>query len=271
MTIGIDLGGTKIEVAKVNRDKIETTAEEATDKNNILPQIIRLVKKLAPYSRIGIGVPGQVREGMILLAPNLGIKNFPLKKELEAALKVPVTVVNDVQAGAVGEAAYGAAKGNKRVLVAELGTGIGGALLVEGQLLDGTAGEIGHMVIIQNGLPCPCGRKGCFEAYVGGWAIAQAGGLPSAKEVFETRQTETIQKAYHALLTGLANLINLYNPDKILLGGSVTKGFNQFYPDFFNRLQKDLQKEALHAAQDFILAPSTLSNVIGAAALTNSG
>lgn len=236
MTLGIDVGGTKVLAALVEGARVVRSLEEPTDKGGLLNQLIRLVRALGGTS-VGVGVAGQVKEGVVLFAPNLGLCDYPLQTLLEAELGIPVRVANDVQAGARGELLFGAAQEGRSLLV-QLGTGIGGALVERGRVLEGTAGEVGHMVIAQEGLPCHCGRRGCWEAYVGGWA----GRLD-----------------YPSLVTGLANLVNLFNPDRIILGGGRLKAYDQ------SHLQRDVEQEALPAARPFTLIASSLPNVIGCA------
>lgn len=267
MTIGVDLGGTKVLAALVEKDRIVKSFEEPTQKHDVVNQLTHLIQSLAPFEHVGIGIPGQVHKGVVILAPNLDMHHVPLQDKLEAALGKKVTLANDVQAGAIGEYLYGSCKGAKRVLVVQLGTGIGGAILVEGHLLRGTAGEVGHMVIEKKGRPCSCGRKGCFEAYASGWALAKAAGTSTGRQAFEAGDSPVIQEAYQALVVGFANLVNLLNPTNIVLGGGLTHGFLNVYKDFYPRLQQDVQKEALQAAQDFTILPSTQPNVIGCAAL----
>lgn len=267
MTIGVDLGGTKVLAALVEKERIVNFLEEPTNKQDIVSQLIHLIQSLGPFHHVGIGIPGQVQNGNVILAPNLGMHDFPLQKKLEASLGQRVTLANDVQAGAMGEYLYGACKDAEKVLVVQLGTGVGGAILVHGRLLGGTAGEVGHMVIEKNGRPCSCGRKGCLEAYIGGWALAKAAGKSSGREVFEAGDSPIIQEAYKALICGFANLINLLNPNYLILGGGLTKGFLKIYPDLYQRLQHDVQREALQAAKAFKILPSTIPNVIGCSAL----
>lgn len=271
MTIGIDVGATKVLAARVDQAEIVASFQEATDAPHLIDQIIHLVKKLGPYTHLGIGIPGQVKNGYVISAPNLYMRHTPLQKRLQSALDGHITLANDVQAGALGEYRYGAAQKGEKVLFVQLGTGIGGALMFHGQLIAGSTGEVGHMVIVENGLLCSCGRKGCWEAYASGWSLAQAKGYRSAKEVFqnalEPSSMQIVERSYRALVTGFTNLVNVLNPDLIIIGGGLCQGFLTVMPDFFLKLQTDIQKEALEAARDFTIRPSTQPNVIGCAAL----
>lgn len=186
--VGIDLGGTKINVAEIDSSgKIIEKQRLSTDVQGgpeaIINQIIDAVKKLEKIENstpvgIGIGVPGQVDNvtGSVHFAPNLFWYNVPIRKELEKALNLPVVVTNDVRAATWGEWVHGAGKGCKDMICLFMGTGIGGGIVSGGHMLQGTsnsAGELGHMTIDLNGPSCTCGNWGCMEAFAAGWAIAR--------------------------------------------------------------------------------------------------
>ena len=265
--IGIDIGATKTEAALIEEGNVIHTLREATQKHSLVEQAARLAEALGAGKPVGIGIAGQVHEGVVLKSPNIGLTHFPLQKLLEERLNVPVAIANDVQAAAYGEIHFGAAKGSKRLIVAQLGTGIGGAVAVNGEVLSGTVGEIGHMVITQSGLPCSCGRHGCLEAYASGWAIAKYSGKPSAKEAFESPGLE-ITQAFDALVTGLTNLANLFNPDMLLLGGGLLRGYLEADPNFFDTLYQAISKEML--ALPFNLKRASLPTTVGAASILYS-
>ena len=271
MSIGLDIGASKIVAALVREGAIVDQAHEPTDKTRLLDQIIRLTQKFNEKLPVGIGIAGQIEEGEVIFSPNLGLVNFPVKLLLERAIGVPVRVINDVKAAAYAEWSMGAGRGAKRLFVSFLGTGIGGAMIDRGQLLGGCAGEIGHMVIRQGGLLCGCGREGCFEAYAGGWGIANRGEKKSAKEVFLMGPDRILDEAYTALVTGFANIANLFNPDRLVIGGSLLEGYELAFPPFMANLERDVKKESLEAARRRLtIVPATLADlagVLGAAAL----
>lgn len=186
--IGVDLGGTKIEIALV--DKKGTTHEHVRfpthserGAQEIIQEIIQNIQKIlsqvtVKVEGIGIGVAGQVdpEDGRVIFAPNLKWHDVKLKEELEVALKLPVFITNDVRAITWGEWLFGAGKGCEDLVCVFIGTGIGSGIVSRGQMLAGssnTAGELGHMIIDLNGPLCTCGNKGCYEALAGGWAIAK--------------------------------------------------------------------------------------------------
>lgn len=185
--IGIDLGGTKINVGLVNQEgKVEKNKLVDTDVsggyNAILNQIIELIKELTSEVNdkvvcIGVGVPGQVdRNGAIQFAPNLSWENVLLKDDLNNFFELPIFIVNDVRAIAWGEWLYGAGKDISDFICMFVGTGIGGGIVCNGLMVEGcsnTFGEIGHMVVDIHGPSCSCGNRGCLEALASGWAIAK--------------------------------------------------------------------------------------------------
>lgn len=187
--IGVDLGGTKIEVALVNssgivHDRLRIPTDSKQGYNAILERITGTIHQLcdknddAVPSVIGIGIPGQISRssGIVNYAPNLNWHNVKLEEDLSAMLHKHVRICNDVRAATWGEWLYGAGKKCDDFVCIFIGTGIGGGIISDGRLLAGcnnTAGEIGHMTIDLHGPECHCGNKGCFEALAGGWAVAR--------------------------------------------------------------------------------------------------
>ncbi len=186
--IGIDLGGTKIEAALIDRKgqafhsiRIPTHADRGSPA--IIDDIVMLIEKLGKQANgevvgIGIGVPGQVdgKNGNIRFAPNLRWENVPLQKLLETRTKLPVAITNDVRAATWGEWLHGAGKGSQDIVCLFVGTGIGSGIVSGGRILEGftnCAGELGHTIIQMNGPLCTCGSRGCLEALASGWAIAK--------------------------------------------------------------------------------------------------
>ena len=245
MKLGIDIGGTKILAALIENGAAVRHLQEPVNKEALIPQIIRLAQALggAPTA-LGVGIAGQVENGVLLASPNLNLRHIPLQTELEKALNLPTKVLNDVQAAALAEWQLGAGQNCHNLVVALLGTGIGGALIVHNHLLTGTAGEIGHMVIHQNGLPCSCGQKGCLEPYAAGWGLANRAHKPSALDLTVGDQL-IIEEGFNALVTAFSNLANLLNPEKIILGGGLLPAYQKFYPHFLSDLQTRIKTQAL--------------------------
>ena len=190
VTVGIDLGGTKVATALVEANGNVVTTGRATtgiaaDPQATVATITASVKEICASVAevqvigVGVGAAGQIdpATGKVRASPNLpGWNNVPLRAELQQALRQPVVVVNDVQAAAWGEWRYGAGQGVTDMVCLFVGTGIGGGVIAAGNLLagcGGSAGELGHTVIERKGPECRCGNRGHLEAMAGGWAIAR--------------------------------------------------------------------------------------------------
>jgi len=204
-------------------------------------------------SHIGFGVPGAVdpKYGILAFACNLNVRDQPLKAQIERLTGIPAFLENDANAAALGEYLAGAAVGADVCVIVTLGTGIGGGIIAGGKVLGGSnngAGEIGHMCIKVGGLKCSCGRLGCFEAYASASGliamarraakqnpeslmrkIAGPRGAIMAKTVFEAMDqgdgaAHDVFKDYvRYLAEGLANLVNIFDPDMIIIGGGISK------------------------------------------------
>ena len=209
----------------------------------------------------GIGSPGTIdsKNGVIVYANNISWKKVPLASEVGRYLGVPVTVTNDANASALGESFTGAAKQYASSILVTLGTGVGGGIVIDGKLFEGnrSAGaEIGHMVIRMGGEKCTCGRKGCFETYASAtalirqtkramlknpdsalWSICPNIDDVDGKTSFDgmragDKTAEKVVKNYITYLAeGIVNLINIFRPDAIVLGGGVcAEGDNLLVP-----------------------------------------
>ena len=179
MKIGIDLGGSHIAVGVINEkgyivEKIEKRLM-SKEKSNIKKSIEEYIEKNVTELRnkysineIGIAVPGSVTNTEIIKSVNLGVKDYKLVEELSKKIDLPIKMQNDAKCAAIAECKLGALKNYKRSLFLTLGTGIGGAVVINGKLLDTgnlPGCEFGHMIIQRNGIECKCGKKGCFEKY----------------------------------------------------------------------------------------------------------
>ncbi len=207
----------------------------------------------AQIAAVGIGAPGpmNIPEGVLLEPPNLpGWRNVPIRQLIRDALDLPTFLENDANAAGIGEYLYGAGRGTRHMIYVTVSTGIGGGLILDGKIYHGTiggAGEIGHMTILPNGPHCGCGNRGCLEALASGTAIAREAqelinrGVSTclveitygrsfsvtAKDVVEamrrgdTYAREIIERAMYYLGLGMANLVNLFNPQMIVIGGGL--------------------------------------------------
>jgi len=187
LTLGVDLGGTKLNVGLVDaagrllyahKSMIHDSKEPEMVIADISAGVEACLSKTGQEAKaIGIGVAAQVdQKGVVHGSPNLGWRNVPLKKKLEKQLGLPVFVTNDVRAATWGEWRYGSGRGVDDLVVLFVGTGVGGGIITGGKLLTGctnSGGELGHITIVFDGRKCRCPNNGCLEAYVGGWAIAE--------------------------------------------------------------------------------------------------
>ena len=242
--IGLNLAQNKFIGAIVNlKGEIKEIVEmEVPDDNGekaiqvayqIVDQLIK--KKLNPIIGIGVGAPGLIntREGMVLSAVNLDWQDLPLGQLLENKYKVPVSILNDSQATAIGEYVYGGGhKLDENLIVINARHGIGAGILINGRLFQGDgggAGEIGHVVVQENGAVCRCGKLGCLETIASARAVMQQMNTDSLNAVYDAfaagdaKATGIINKAGHYLGVSLANLIGTLNIQKIVLTGDMTR------------------------------------------------
>ena len=189
-----------------------------------------------PVSTVGVGVPGLFdREtGVIRLFPNFPgpWTGYPLKDRLEAGLGRPVVFINDARAHTLAESRMGAGRGARTMALVTLGTGVGGGLIVDGKLHlgTGTAGELGHQTIIEDGPMCGCGNRGCAEALAQAKALTEAAGRDRVEDVVagakagDARCQAAIDQAVGALGIAIANVVNVLAPDRVVVGGGIAAG-----------------------------------------------
>jgi N-acetylglucosamine repressor len=260
--IGLNLAQDKFIGAIVNlRGEIKETVEIKVNDNDgdkalelvykILGELIR--KKIKPIVGIGIGTPGLVntREGVIVNAVNLAWKDLPLGALLEKKYKVPVSILNDSQATAIGEYVYGGAHApDENLIVVNVRHGIGAGILVNGRLFQGDgggAGEIGHVVVQENGTQCRCGKSGCLETVASARAVINQLGVASFEEAlaeFSSNKKGARQIVVNAgkyLGISLANLIGTLNIQKIVLTGDMT----QLGETWLDAIKASMQKASL--------------------------
>ena len=246
---------------------------------------------------IGLGAPGTVDRdhGMVLDAPNLDWHNFPLAERMTAMTGLPVKVDNDANCATYGEWWLGAARGGRNVIGITIGTGVGGGIIIDRQVYHGStdaAGEIGHITIDLNGRRCGCGNYGCLEAYASGTAIALrarealhndessilpslVGGDPAritAAVVYQAAgegdalALEIVRDTAKYLGAGLANLLNVFNPDIVVVAGGVTHAGDAL----FGPLRTEVRRRAFRSVSDACrIVPGTLpgtAGVVGAVA-----
>lgn len=286
---------------------IDTLASEGTD--NVVNRITWLINHVLGEFNInkedvfGIGIasPGPLNsdEGIIIETPNLPFKNFPLKNAVEGAVGIKTFIDNDANAAALGEFLFGAGKGMENLIYITVSTGIGGGIIINKKLYrgkTGNAGEIGHMTVEPHGPRCNCGNYGCLEVMASGTAIARIArerlnnienlkneeSLLSAfenitpREVFECAlkgdklALEVVDYTSNYLGIGLASLINIFDPEMIIIGGGVSKVGDIL----FDRLRKVALERSFEIMSSTVkIVPASLgtdAGLIGALAIISS-
>ena len=272
LTCGVDVGGSKILAVAV--DLAEPPAPLAIERaptprggDEIVEAVAEVVGRLratvepehGEVGALGVGVAGLVdRSGTLCYGPNLpGAVDVAFASRLEDALSLPVAVDNDATAAACGEHRWGAARGASDAVVVTLGTGIGGGIVADGRIRRGAnafAAEVGHMVIVPDGPPCPCGGRGCWERYASGSALARlareaaaagradgvvalAGGAPedvrgehvtAAAAGGDEGAMALFEEYGRWVALGLANLADILDPEVVVLGGGLVEADEHF-------------------------------------------
>lgn len=290
MKIGIDLGGSHIAIGVINKDgfiveKVEKRllAKEKKDiRTAIESYIIENVKDLKEkykITEIGIAVPGTIYKTEILRSVNLGVENYNLIEKIKTEINLPITIRNDAKCAAIAESRLGALKNYKRSIFLTLGTGIGGAVIINGKLLD--TGELpgcefGHIVVQKDGIKCNCGKKGCFEKYASMKALKNnlrtslgldetTRGQELLDMIRKNGEDEKIKKIVDEyieyLSIGISNLINIFEPEAVGIGGSFV-----FFSDvLLEKLKNNIQekKYLFNERKELIIVPAALGNDAG--------
>ena len=267
-SIGVDLGGTNLRAAAVDRSgKILEKHARSTDmtrgRDEVIDDIVSGIntvrQKIGSNSRlagVGIGVPGfiLIEKGYVTNSNNLPVlENFPLRDEIERRLGAPIILENDANAAALGEKWMGAGKDVDNLVLLTLGTGIGGGIISDGRVLHGEVGmaaELGHITIDPNGNPCGCGNYGCLEKIASATAVEAMSDLMSvgvhltSLQVYE-KAVDGDEKAKMifrqmgwALGVGIANLINIFNYPLYLLSGGMLPAWDMFAPPMLEEIRK---------------------------------
>lgn len=304
--LGIDVGGTSTKAALVTRaGEVLARAERPTDPSAGTKGVLAIAEDLllraaaagAEVVAIGAGAAGFVdaSSGAVTFAPNLSYDDPHIAAALRARFSLPVVVDNDANCAAWGERAFGSARGSDHVALLTLGTGVGGGFVIAGRLLRGFTGagaEAGHIVIDIDGPRCPCGLRGCLEQFASGSAIARmaqeaveqdpsssilafAGTrsaisaehvAKAARQLDETARA-VLRRAGRALGIGLSNLVNLFDPEVIVLGGSVVKAGEPFLGPARDELQRSTAAQRRRAQRLDVSSLGADAGILGAAAL----
>ena len=292
MKIGIDLGGSHIGLGVINEEneiiecfEKDFSAEDKKDiksiiENFIIETVLQLKEKLKIES-IGIAIPGIAKNGIIIKTVNLGIDNYDIKTSLEKELNIPVTVKNDAKCACLAEynniVKEEPQLKSSNIVFLTIGTGIGGGVIYNGQLLEGHSFEgyeLGHIVIKENGLPCKCGKSGCFERYGSILEfknkVKQKLKIPQEingnplREIMTERRNEykEIEEQYiNDLALGISNLINIFEPDIVILGGGYAHFSYMFEENLKNKILNS--KLLFNEREDIDIRTAKLGNNAG--------
>ena len=309
-SIGVDLGTLHTTIVITDllgriEKRIEYPTDCHQDKDKIIEKLVAAIHNIVKDSRIqwkkisGIGVaaPGLIdKKGTMLISPNFGWRDTPLREILKKEFHIPVFVDNNVNAMALAESEFGKGQGVKNFVFINVGMGIGAGVVINGELFHGESnctGEIGHTTVDYNGPKCSCGNKGCLEVMASGPAIAKRAikaikegekSLISELANYDLNQVSAeivataanqgdklgrniMEKTGEYLGTGVANIINLFNPELVIVGGGVARAGDLI----FKPLKKAVQKRAFSVSAEVAkIIPVSLGKdctVIGAAAL----
>jgi glucokinase len=288
--LGIDFGGTKINFAVLQGNKVTKQIKIATGKVNSVNDIVRKINEGVNligsdnFVAIGIGIAGMVDQvrGVGVYLTNLGkLRNVPLAKVVSNEFSTPVYIDNDVDVALIAESKLGNLKGVSNAVFISVGTGVGGAILISHKVYigkNGFAGEIGHVTVRQNGLKCNCGKKGCLETESSGTAIERyvrsrikrgrktsIDKIDAKRIAFFAKHGDTLAlEAFHNAARYLAltsgNLINVFNPEKVILGGGLIESGL-----ILNEVRKLVKKYALPMfLKEVSIEESALKNNAGA-------
>lgn len=295
---GVDVGGTTIKMGLFDLDgqvldKWEILTKKSDNGKNILPDIAEAIKaKIIEKSiskedvmGVGIGAPGPIdSEGTVYKAANIGWGIFSIRDELSALLDLPVKAGNDANVAALGEMWKGGGQGHRNMVAVTLGTGVGGGIIINGEILTGSTGaggEIGHIHIEDNELvSCGCGNKGCLEQYTSATGIVKLAkkhlassdkssklrsGEISAKTVFDAVKAgdelaiEVAEEFGFYLGKGLAAIAAVVNPEIFVIGGGVSKAGTVL----LDYIKKNYVRFVFHGSKDALFALATLGNDAG--------
>lgn len=291
LVIGVDLGGTNISAGQVTKsgkvirvEKKETLAREGKEK--VIKRIKELISLLMRDSvrGIGIGSPGPLSstKGIVYNPPNLpGWKNVHLRDILSKEFNLPVILEKDANCACFGEKWVGRGKDAASLICLTLGTGIGGGIILDNKLwrgIDDTAAEIGHMTIAPDGPLCGCGNYGCLEAFSSASALVKrafkrGANFSTAKDIYEAARKgnklacELLEETGRYLGIGIANLVNLLNPEMVVLCGRMAKAGNYILKPIRKEVKKRSFPVPAKRVKIYVSTLGEYAGLIGAAGL----
>ena len=293
-TLGIDIGGTKIAVARVSGEgQVLTSVSAPTpagDPAALLEVVSDLVANLTAADvapTVGVACAAFMNEtrDRVYLAPNIAWKDYPLRAELESVLERPVVIENDANAAGVAEFEHGAGRGSRSMMMLTIGTGVGGAVISEGTLLTGGFGvgaELGHVIVEPDGRLCGCGSRGCLEQYASGTALVREAAqlLGRSVEPDELRELlaagdpqarEALEFVARHIGRALVTLVAVLDPDVIVLGGGVSDAGAALTTPVHEEFARHYGPYSQRPVPRIVIASmGNTAGVVGAAALARS-
>lgn len=288
--LGLDLGGTNIkwvvveragdEWRPLERDHVATPVEDGRDAvvAQLIAQGAEAMARCPGIGTVGIGVPGLYDpiSGTTRFLVNFpgGWAGLPIAGPVGEALALPAFLINDARAFGVAELRLGAGRGASSMIGLTLGTGIGGVIAFNGHVVqghDGTAGEIGHQTIDPDGPPCGCGNRGCLEAFARADQIATACGTATVEEavararVGDRHAVDGLASVGHYLGIGIANMITVFSPDRVVIGGGVAAAADLLLEPIRDELRRRVRTTSLDAVELVTAELGIWAGAIGAA------
>ena len=306
-SIGVDLGGTNLRIAAISTEgqlleKITLGVKLALGRDHVIGEMCDAIRRLSDQYRsggrfvgAGIGVPGiiDLETGMMRKSANLpGWSDYPVRDEIERRLGARVFLDNDANVAALGEKWLGAARDADNMAMITLGTGIGGAIILNGKIfygMSGMAGEFGHVTIEPNGVPCGCGNHGCAERYASATAVMrmareaiESGAAPALAKAASSDPEFSARSIYNLAIQGnadaqrifqrfgqalgilLADLVNILDLDMFVIGGGVVSAWDAFAPKMFAELRERSLVYAANAPEDSLAKKQGASAQIAA-------
>lgn len=291
LTIGVDVGGSKVVACAVQEGEVRARVDRVTPERSTSPDVVEsvIVEAVGELCRshdvtaVGVGAAGFVDASRrrVMFAPHLSWRDEPLADRLEERLGLRVVLDNDANATLWGEQRFGAARGAQDALMITLGTGIGGALSIGGRIHrghGGMAGEFGHMQVVPDGRPCECGRTGCWEQYCSGKAlvrfVGEAGRSMAGPEIEAAARggdivaTGAFASVGRWLGVGVASVIAALDPEIVVIGGGVSAAGELLLAPARNAIREHLVGAGHRRVPELVLAElGPLAGAIGAADL----